>query len=88
MTYYATITSKRQLTIPTAIYKQSGLTKSQKVIVSIDNGIIKIQPALDFVNQIAGSFQLPPKYKNKNISQIIQTAKKSYFKRKFKQPSL
>jgi len=66
------------------LYKQLKLEKTRKVIVSVENGIIKIQPALNFVNQVAGSFEMPDKYKNMDIDKIIKTAKESYFKEKFK----
>ena len=78
----ATITSKRQLTIPVNTFRQAGLEMGQKVIVLLDNGSLKIEPAVKLVEELAGSVTLPKQYKNLPIDKIISKAKKEYFKHK------
>lgn len=82
MVYLATITSKRQLTIPVDIYRLMQLTKGSKVIVSVENQVIKIEPALSLVASLAGSVNLPKRFKNKSVDQIISLAKKEHFAKK------
>jgi len=84
MTYLATITGKRQLTIPVKIYRQMKMNKGQKVVVKASNGLIQIEPAVGLVERMAGSIKLPEKYKGMEINKIIKKAKSDYFKKKGK----
>lgn len=54
MNYLATITSKRQLTIPADLYKQLAFQKGQKVLVSRMADGIKVEPKKDFWQLSAG----------------------------------
>jgi len=54
MNYLATITSKRQLTIPADLYKQLVFQKGQKVLVYRVADGIKIEPKKDFWQLSAG----------------------------------
>ena len=78
----ATITSKRQLTIPVDIYNQLGLKQGHKVIVSLEDKTIRLTPAFDLIEKLAGSVRIPKGYKGLDVEQIITKAKADYFKNK------
>ena len=80
MNQVATITSKKQLTIPVAIFNKIGLKIGQKVLVSEDNGHLLITPAEKLVEELAGILTMPKKWKDKTIDQIIEDSKKEYFR--------
>lgn len=82
MAELATITSKRQFTIPVSIFQSLDLKQGQKVLVYQDNGAIKIEPALDLIDQLAGSVKLPKRFRNMGIDKVISKAKKEYFSQK------
>ena len=82
MAELATITSKRQLTIPVAIFDDLNLQQGQRVLVYQDKGTIRIEPALDLVDQLAGSVKLPKRFKGMSIDKVITKAKKEYFSQK------
>lgn len=84
MTYTATITSKRQLTIPVKLFRKVNLKEGQKVILTEENGLIKMESALALVNRLAGSLKLPKAYQSKSIDQIIESAKNKYWQEKTK----
>ena len=84
MTKTATITSKRQLTIPVGIYRHLKLKQGQKVVVSMEDGVIKVEPALDLVRRLAGSVKVPKRFRGMAIDEVIEKAKKEYFLEKFK----
>jgi bifunctional DNA-binding transcriptional regulator/antitoxin component of YhaV-PrlF toxin-antitoxin module len=75
----ATITSKRQVTIPISIYKKFKLKQGQKVLVSLENNYIKIESASNLVDRLAGSVSLPKSYQKISLDKIIQTAKVNRF---------
>lgn len=78
----ATITSKRQITIPAAIYRKAQLEKKQRVLVSEENGQITLKPIDDLIENLAGSLAMPTKWKDKSLDQIIESSKEEYLKRK------
>lgn len=71
----ATVTSKRQLTIPIAMYRKMGLKNGQKVVVSYVNNELRVQSALDLVDRLAGSIETPDRYRGVPIDTIISRAK-------------
>ena len=75
----ATITSKRQLTIPASFFGRLALKTGQKVIVSQEDNFIKIEPALSLVKRLAGSVEKPARFKKMPLNKIIDKAKKEYF---------
>lgn len=79
MTQLATITSKKQLTLPSEVFKKAGLRIGQKVIVSEENGHLLITPAEVLVEELAGSVKIPKRLRSKDIDQIIEESKKQYF---------
>lgn len=83
MSQMATITSKKQLTLPAELFRRAGLRVGQKVIVSEDNGCLILTPAEKLVEELAGSVPVPPQWKGKSIDKIIDEARDEYFKEKY-----
>lgn len=81
MTQLATITSKKQLTLPSEVFKKAGLHIGQKVIVSEENGQLLITPAEKLVEELAGSVSVPSRLKGKDIDEIIEQSKLEYFQK-------
>ena len=79
MQLIASITSKRQLTIPASIYKKVKFSERQKVLVTDKEGQIIITPFADLVEKLAGSLKVPRKWRSRNIDDIIENAKSEYF---------
>lgn len=80
MNAIATITSKKQLTLPSKIFEKAGLKEGEKVIVSEENGRLIITPAEKLVEELAGSVSIPKHLRGKNLDQVIEQAKEAYFK--------
>ena len=73
------ISSKRQITIPVAIFDYLNLNKGDRLVVNIDEGKIIMEKSQKILDDIAGSLTLPKKYKNKPIDFIIRDSKQEYF---------
>ncbi len=82
MNQLATITSKRQLTIPIAIFKQLNFKKGQRVMIGLQKRRIIIRPVFDLVEELAGSVKTPSRFKGKKADQLVKLAKEEYFKNK------
>jgi len=82
MNQIATITSKRQLTIPVFIFKKLNLKIGQKLLINIEDNVMKAEPAFNLVNKLAGSVKIPTRFKGLSTGSIIKKAKKEYFKTK------
>lgn len=78
----ATITGKRQLTIPASIFRHVGFKKGQKVLVSVENEHVKVESVLNLVEKLAGSIKVPKEFKGSTTEKIIEKAKKKYFANK------
>ena len=85
MTQLATITSKKQLTLPSKVFKKAGLRIGQKVIVSEENGHLLITPAEKLVEDLAGSVSIPIRLRGGDIDKVIELSKEKYFRNKYKQ---
>lgn len=83
MVQSATITSKRQLTIPAKIFRKLGLQEGQKVIISEEDGAMRVVSALKLLDELAGSVKLPKRFKGLPIDEVIKRAKDEYFKEKY-----
>ncbi len=83
MNQMATITSKKQLTIPAHLFYEAGLYIGQKVIVTEENGSLNITPAEKLVEELAGSVPMPKKWRGKKLDHIIEEAKDEYFQEKY-----
>lgn len=79
MNQIATITSKMQLTMPTALARKLGLKPGQKVVVSEYNGQATITPVTTVLEKLAGSLSIPKKWEGKSIEDIITMAKAEHF---------
>lgn len=78
----ATITSKRQFTIPADLFKKAGYKPQQKMlvrIVDLEKGIISISPMSKLVEELAGSVPIADEYKGLDLDMIIEKAKNDYF---------
>lgn len=82
MTYSATITSKRQLTIPARLYNKMGLEEGQKILISEENGRLCLKPAVGFVEALAGSVIVPRKLYKVDPDEAVRQAKRTRFGRK------
>ncbi len=80
----ATITSKRQLTIPAEMYRRMNFEKLQKVILSMDADGIRIEPALDLVERLAGSLPVPPGFHGRSVDEIVEEAKHTHIMQRAK----
>ncbi len=74
----STITSKRQLTIPSRIFRTVGFKEGQRVVIEDKNGTIVVKPADGVVERLAGSVQVPARFVLLEIEEIIRRAKKEY----------
>lgn len=79
MTKTATITSKRQITIPAALFSKVGLAERQKVLISEEEGKLVITPIVGLIEKLAGSLEVPNRWKGKDIDTIIEESKAEYF---------
>jgi len=84
MSYIATVTSKRQLTIPSELFKNIKLTKGDKVLIEEKGGDIIIKPTTTLVEELAGSVEIPEDLKGIDIDEAIRIAKKNYFGKRAK----
>lgn len=82
MAQTATITSKRQLTIPAEMFRQLAWKEGEKVIVKHDGDELRIISALSLVDKLAGSVKVPKQYRNVPIDEAIERAKLDYFKKR------
>ncbi len=60
MTYFVTITSQGQMSIPAALRRQFGLEKTRKAIVRADSGKIIVEPIADILS-LRGVFKTKKK---------------------------
>ncbi len=77
--FQTTITSKRQITIPAALFKELGLVEGQKLLAQVVDKQLVFKPAIALVEQLAGSVPIPARFKGKPIDEIIELAKMEYF---------
>lgn len=82
MPQLVTITSKRQFTIPVSIFRELNLKEGEKVLVSRENGAIRVEPVLSLIERLAGSIKVPSKLKGLSPDALIEKAKKEYFSQK------
>lgn len=79
MTYTATITSKRQLTIPIALFEAAKLKEGEKVLIKLDGEKIEIEKMETLVKRTAGLIRVPKRLLSINIDEAIEIAKKKRF---------
>lgn len=79
MSYVVKITSKRQISIPAKVFNQVRLKEGDKLVVNVKSNKIILEKLQESLDQLAGSIEIPQKYKNKSLNDIISEAKKDYF---------
>jgi bifunctional DNA-binding transcriptional regulator/antitoxin component of YhaV-PrlF toxin-antitoxin module len=82
MTKTASITSKRQLTIPAKLFREAGFVEGQRVVVTHQKGKLIVEPASSLVERMAGSVKVPRRYRHMPEDRIIVKAKKEYFSKR------
>lgn len=88
MYQFATITGKRQLTIPADLYRSMGFSGGQKVIVSFEDNALRVESATDLVERLAGSLPVPMNVKTDNLDAVIRQAKRTYVQKRMKRQSV
>ena len=78
----ATITGKRQITIPIKLFKAANLDKNKKVIISQEKNRLIITSATGLVDSLAGSLKMPISWQGKDLETIIEESKAEYFAQK------
>lgn len=78
MNYIASISSKRQLTIPSAVYKKMGLNRGDKLLIIEEGTVIKISKFDSILDNLAGSVRIPDRFKGKTTEDMIEIAKKEH----------
>lgn len=82
MTYAATITSKRQITLPAQLFSHLGLKTGQKLSIVARDGEFTMSPAVSSVYKLMGTLKRPKRYAHMDIDDMIEVAKNEYFSRK------
>lgn len=77
----ATITSKRQLTIPVQLFNRLNLKMGQKVAISEEVGALRIEPMEALLDRLSGSVKVPERFKKLDLDEVIERAKAEYFGR-------
>jgi AbrB family looped-hinge helix DNA binding protein len=77
-----TISTKRQITIPSSLFEKLGLKQGDKMIVEQTDDSIQLTPAEKVVEDLAGSVRMPKRFAQKNIDEIIKIARDEYFSKK------
>ncbi len=75
----ATITSKRQLTIPVGLFRLAGYKEGQQVLVSRMENKLVIEPATNIVDKLAGSVGVPKKFQKLAPEKLVSQAKALHF---------
>lgn len=83
MNYIATITSKRQLTIPVALFKKAKFAKGDRVLFEEENGKILLRSATALVEELSGSVKIPKRFYGLDADELIKKAKEEYFNKKY-----
>ena len=82
MKYTATITSKRQLTIPVKAFREIGLKEGEKVLITPIDGKLLVEPMSFLLDSLAGSVKVPKEFKTADTDIIIRKAKKRYWQKR------
>lgn len=79
MVEVATITTKRQLTIPARLFREAGLAEGQRVVVRKTRNGLSIEPTISIVDKLAGSMQVPSPLRKLSPEQLVARAKQMHF---------
>ncbi len=84
MTYTATVTSKRQITLPAKLFADFQIEPGDKLLINRHGQVLVMQKQLDLVKQLAGSVRVPAAYRKLSFDQMIKQAKADFFANKYK----
>ena len=79
MIYTATVTSKRQITLPIKLFIDFGLKPGDKLTITRHGEGMLMQNQVDLVNKLAGSLKLRDKFKDMDVDEAITQAKNVYW---------
>lgn len=82
MAQTATITDKRQFTIPVETYRKLGFREGGKVIVTYKGNKMIVESAEKIIARLARSVQRPKRFRSLKLETVIRLAKDEYFSRK------
>lgn len=82
MTYTATITSKRQITLPAALFSELDLKQGQKLTITKRGQDLIMSPAVSAVYKLMGILKRPKEYAGMTEDEMIEAAKNEYFANK------
>jgi bifunctional DNA-binding transcriptional regulator/antitoxin component of YhaV-PrlF toxin-antitoxin module len=82
---YATvsISSKRQIVIPSKFFAALKFRKGQKLVAEIKDDTMVLTPAETLVNKAAGMIKVTKPVSNSELEQIIEEAKLRHFRKKY-----
>jgi len=78
------ISSKRQITIPSKIFNELGITQGDHLLVKKTEDSIILTPAEILVRKLTGIIKLAKKTNDEQLERIIRKSKENYFKNKYK----
>jgi len=81
MTYIATITSKRQITIPAALFSKLALESGTKILITEDQGKIVMSPSESAVRELAGIIKFHRRVSDSQLEKIIEKSKEKRYKK-------
>lgn len=82
MAQTATITDKRQFTIPVETYRKLGFREGGKVIVTHKGNKMIVEPAEKIIARLAQSVSVPRRFRGMPIDMIIRKAKDEHFSKR------
>lgn len=83
MNYLGTITSKRQLTIPSKAFERTKLKKGDKVLIQEKDGELRIRKATSLVSELAGSLKKHA-LKGKGVGETVRLEQEAIEKARLK----
>lgn len=81
MAQTATITDKRQFTIPIETYKKLGFQEGSKVVITYKGNKMIVEPASKVLDRLAKSVTIPKRFRGMPLDVMIQKAKEEHFKK-------
>lgn len=83
MNQTATISSKRQFTIPVKMFNALNLREGEKVVVSQQDDALLIEPMSALIDRLGGSVKKPARLKRvDDPDTLIREARRKYFRAK------
>lgn len=83
MTYTATITSKRQITLPIQLFRDLKLKQGERLVIKKTDTGFQVESQETILNRLQGSIKVPNHLKIIDVDEAIRTGKENYFKEKY-----